>query len=63
MRAMLFLSVFVGMLWTVDTYSLQGRVTQASKEHAAASRSSTGGSDPYRVTSTLETHGHCPACR
>ena len=32
MRAMLFLSVFVGMLWTVDTYSLQGRVLQASKD-------------------------------
>ena len=35
MRAMLFVSVFVGMLWTVDTYSLQGRVMQASKDTAA----------------------------
>jgi hypothetical protein len=34
MRAMLFVSVFVGMLWTVDTYSLQGRVMQASKDMA-----------------------------
>jgi hypothetical protein len=34
MRAMLFLSVFVGMLWTVDTFSLQGRVAQASKDTA-----------------------------
>jgi hypothetical protein len=34
MRAMLILSVFVGMLWTVDTYSLQGRVMQASKDMA-----------------------------
>ena len=33
MRAMLFVSVFVGMLWTVDTYSLQGRVI--SKDTAA----------------------------
>jgi hypothetical protein len=32
MRAMLFVSVFVGMLWTVDTYSLQSRVMQASKD-------------------------------
>ena len=32
MRAMLFVSVFVGMLWTVDTYSF--RVTQASKDMA-----------------------------
>jgi hypothetical protein len=31
MRAVLFVSVFVGMLWVVDTYSLQGRVMQASK--------------------------------
>jgi hypothetical protein len=37
MRAMLFLSVFVGMLWTVDTFSLQGRVTQASKDMAPLS--------------------------
>jgi hypothetical protein len=35
MRAMLFVSAFVGMLWTVDTYSLQGRVMQASKDTAA----------------------------
>jgi hypothetical protein len=35
MRVLLFLSVFVGMLWTVDTYSLDGRVTQASKDTAA----------------------------
>jgi hypothetical protein len=34
MRAMLFLSVFVGMLWTVDTFSLQGRVAHASKDTA-----------------------------
>jgi hypothetical protein len=34
MRAMLFVSVFVGMLWTVDTYSLQGRVMQASRDTA-----------------------------
>jgi hypothetical protein len=34
MRAMLFISVFIGMLWTVDTYSLQGRVMQASKSTA-----------------------------
>jgi hypothetical protein len=34
MRAMLLISVFVGMLWTVDTYSLQGRVLQASKSTA-----------------------------
>jgi hypothetical protein len=34
MRVMLFASVFVGMLWTVDTYSLQGRVMQASKSMA-----------------------------
>jgi hypothetical protein len=34
MRAMLFVSVFVGMLWTVDTYLLQGRVMQASKDMA-----------------------------
>jgi hypothetical protein len=34
MRAMLFGSVFVGMLWTVDTYSLQSRVMQASKDMA-----------------------------
>jgi hypothetical protein len=34
MRAMLFIGVFVGMLWTVDTYSLQGRVMQASKSMA-----------------------------
>jgi hypothetical protein len=33
MRAMLFVSAFVGMLWTVDTY-LQGRVMQASKDTA-----------------------------
>jgi hypothetical protein len=36
MRAMLFVSVFVGMLWTVDTYSLQGRVMQASKYMAVS---------------------------
>jgi hypothetical protein len=34
MRAMLFISVFVGMLWTVDTFSLGGRVMQASKSKA-----------------------------
>ena len=34
MRAMLFFSVFVGMLWTVDTYSLQGRLTQVSMDMA-----------------------------
>ncbi len=34
MRAALFIGVFVGMLWTVDTYSLQGRVMQASKSMA-----------------------------
>jgi hypothetical protein len=34
MRAVLFVSVFVGMLWVVDTYSLQGRVMQASKATA-----------------------------
>jgi hypothetical protein len=34
MRAILFISVFVGMLWTVDAYSLQGRVMQASKSTA-----------------------------
>ena len=34
MRAVLFIGVFVGMLWTVDTYSLQGRVMQASKSMA-----------------------------
>ena len=34
MRAMLFISVFVGMLWTVDTFSLGGRVMQTSKAMA-----------------------------
>jgi hypothetical protein len=34
MRAILIVSVFVGMLWTVDAYSLQGRVMQASKSMA-----------------------------
>lgn len=34
MRAMLFISVFVGMLWTVDTFSLGGRVMQTSKSKA-----------------------------
>ena len=34
MRAILFISVVVGMLWTVDAYSLQGRVMQASKSMA-----------------------------
>ena len=34
MRAILFIGVVVGMLWTVDTYSLQGRVMQASKTMA-----------------------------
>lgn len=34
MRAMLFVSVFIGMLWIVDTFSLQGRVMQASKATA-----------------------------
>ena len=35
MRAVLVLSVIVGMLWSVDTYSLDGRLTQASKDAAA----------------------------
>ena len=34
MRVMLFVGVFVEMLWTVDTFSLQGRVAQASKDMA-----------------------------
>ncbi len=34
MRAMLIVSVFAGMLWTVDTYSLEGRVMQTSKSAA-----------------------------
>lgn len=41
MRAMLFLSVFVGMLWTVDTFSLEGRVMQASKTLATNLRKRT----------------------
>jgi hypothetical protein len=34
MRVLLFLSVFAGMLWTVDAFSLDGRVMQASKDTA-----------------------------
>ena len=34
MRVLLFISVFVGILWTVDAYSLDGRVMQASKDTA-----------------------------
>jgi hypothetical protein len=32
MRAVLYIAVFVGMLWTVDTFAMDGRLTQASKE-------------------------------
>jgi hypothetical protein len=35
MRVLLFLSVFVGILLTLDTYSLDGRVMQASKDTVA----------------------------
>jgi len=34
MRVLLFLSVFVGILLTLDTYSFDGRVVQASKDTA-----------------------------
>jgi|HubBroStandDraft_2_1064218.scaffolds.fasta_scaffold1845479_1 hypothetical protein len=34
MRAVLYLGVFIGMLWAVDTYSMHGRITQASKNVA-----------------------------
>jgi hypothetical protein len=33
--AMLFITVFVGMLWTVDTFAMNGRLTQASKDASA----------------------------
>jgi len=35
MRAVLYLTVFIGLLWTVDAYSLNGRVTQISKNVAS----------------------------
>jgi hypothetical protein len=35
MRAVLYLTVLVGLMWTVDAYSLNGRVTQASKSIAS----------------------------
>jgi hypothetical protein len=35
MRATLVLIVAVGVLWLIDTYSLQGRIMQSSKEEAA----------------------------
>jgi hypothetical protein len=35
MRAVLYLTVFIGLLWTVDAYSLNGRVTAASKNVAS----------------------------
>jgi hypothetical protein len=34
LRAVLFISVFVGMLWTVDTLSLQSRAMQTTKSLA-----------------------------
>jgi hypothetical protein len=35
MRAILFISVVVGVVWTIDTYSLKGRVMQSAKTNAA----------------------------
>ena len=35
MRAVLYLTVFIGLVWTVDAYSLNGRVTQVSKDVAS----------------------------
>ncbi|HLN48402.1 MAG TPA: hypothetical protein VK251_02745 [Steroidobacteraceae bacterium] len=35
MRALVFLVVIVGTLWTVDTFSLHGRIMQAAKETAS----------------------------
>jgi hypothetical protein len=32
MRAILCIAVFVGMLWTVDTFAMNGRMVQASKD-------------------------------
>jgi hypothetical protein len=34
MRATLVLIVVAGVLWTIDTYSLQGRIMQSSKDEA-----------------------------
>jgi hypothetical protein len=35
MRATLVLIIAGGVLWTIDTYSLQGRIMQSSKDEAA----------------------------
>jgi hypothetical protein len=35
MRATLVLVIAIGVLWTIDTHSLQGRIMQSSKDEAA----------------------------